>query len=177
MQTRLNQIEVRREIVAKVEEFRAIAAAKGYPVTFNLEFLYRGTKGGVYKSVEKIVAINLALACLSEANKDHILNDTVPHEVSHAICFQHGLITRTRLTVKHHDHNFYRIGRIVFGKNFERCHKMETAGVARHHARPYTYVCNCREHNVTALMHSKIVRGSARICTHCRTKISLKSNA
>ncbi len=173
LNTSLNRFSVEQEVRAKLQECRVIAANKGYPIDFKVEFLYRGTKGGHYRHSTKTIAINIGLACLSEANKKHILEDTCAHECCHAAQRQHFAPIYTNKTIKHHDHNFYRLGRIIFNKDFSRCHNMETEGVARKHARPYVYACKCKEHQITKTIHNKILTGKSYICKDCKSRISL----
>lgn len=173
MTTTQHRRQVEQEVLAKLDECKKIAAAKGYPVDFTVEFLYRGSKGGHYRHSNKTIAINIALACLNEQNKQTILNDTCQHETCHAIEAQHFGFQRVNKNRIVHGWRFYHLGRVVFGLELTRCHDMKIEGVARTHARPFTYACRCQEHKITRNIHNKIQLGRAYLCNKCKTKITL----
>ena len=176
MTTTLNRRQVEAEVTAKLHECKQIAAAKGYPIDFKIEFLYRGTNGGHYKHSTKTVAINIALACLNESNKKHILEDTCAHECIHAAEQQHFTLARNGSRRSVHGWRFYHLGRVIFNKNFERCHNMEVEGVARVHARPFIYSCNCSEHKITTIRHNKMLKGAQYRCAKCRSSLTYVGN-
>jgi len=88
---------------------------------------------------------------------DHLLNDTVPHEVAHTVCQSHPQYGRQ------HNPGWKRVCRAL-GGNGERCYRQEDAPEAVAHAKPYAYTTSTGHIiAVSANIHNKIQRGSVRI--------------
>lgn len=165
LSSRMSNMQLLRE---KFDQCVQTARSHGYHIEVSFGGYWKGASAGVYKPKEKRVEINLGLAVKSKEHFDHILNDTIPHELSHAVQYQ---CTRGR----GHDIYWKNIMRRVFGLEPVRCHSLDVEGVARRVARPYVYVCKCAEPiKVTRNIHEKMQKGQNRICVKCRVRISYK---
>ena len=97
---------------------------------------------------------------LYERNKDHFINNTVPHELAH-------LIARTLYPgCTAHGHEWKSVMHRL-GVDSSRCHSYDTNGLVNRRARPYVYKCDCREHKLTHTLHRRIKMGQARKCNCC----------
>ena len=86
---------------------------------------------------------------------DHLLNDTVPHEVAHTVCQAFPKFGRN------HDAGWKRVC-IALGGNGSRCYSEEDAPEAVAAQRPYVYITtNGNEVRVTKVIHSKIQKGAS----------------
>lgn len=88
---------------------------------------------------------------------------TVPHELAH--CVQRQLYPVS----KSHGWEWKMIMGIL-GLPPTVCHNYDTiaARTRKPTARPFTYVCDCREHKMTALIHRRIQAGRQYICNDCK---------
>lgn len=85
---------------------------------------------------------------------EHLLNDTVPHEVAHTVCQAFPKFGRN------HDAGWKRVC-IALGGTGRRCYSEEDAPEAVAQARPYVYITTTgHEVRVTKVIHSKIQRGT-----------------
>lgn len=87
---------------------------------------------------------------------EHLLNDTVPHEIAHSVCQafpQHG---------RNHDTGWKRVC-VALGGNGNRCYKQEDAPEAVAKAKPYAYTTSTGHVvAVSPIIHSKIqTRGAS----------------
>jgi SprT protein len=85
---------------------------------------------------------------------DHLLNDTVPHEVAHSVCQAFPKFG------KNHDAGWKQVC-VALGGNGQRCYGEEDAPEAIAAARPYVYITTMgHEVRVTKVIHTKIQQGS-----------------
>jgi SprT protein len=110
--------------------------------------------------------IDLSPTLLRE-NGDKFINRTVPHEIAHLICFIVWPGTSA------HGPEWKGVMRRL-GLEPSRCHSYDTTSVSNTRPRPYTYVCKCSEHKLTANLHFKIQLGRNRFCRLCKAKIQWK---
>jgi len=95
---------------------------------------------------------------------DDMLNNTLPHEVTHIACQQwwpkqrvaHGLKWKQMMG--------------VIGLPATRCHQYETQP-ARRVSRPHTYQCACSIHHVTNVLHKRMTQGQTYTCRKCGTRL------
>ena len=85
---------------------------------------------------------------------EHLLNDTVPHEVAHTVCQAFPRFGRN------HDRGWKAVC-VALGGNGNRCYSEQDAPEAIAQMRPYVYITtNGHEVRVTKVIHSKIQKGS-----------------
>lgn len=86
---------------------------------------------------------------------EHLLNDTVPHEVAHTVCQAFPQFGRN------HDAGWKRVC-IALGGNGNRCYGEADAPEAIAAQRPYVYITtNGAEVRVTKIVHAKIQKGAS----------------
>jgi SprT protein len=86
---------------------------------------------------------------------EHLLNDTVPHELAHTVCQAFPQFGRN------HDAGWKRVC-LALGGNGRRCYSEDDAPEAIAAARPYVYITtDGAEVRVTKVLHSKIQKGAA----------------
>lgn len=151
-----SQIEA---IKSKVAECIAIAERKfnikmpQVQVRFDLSGRAAGMAG--YRGTSFYLRFNVKHMALGGQSWEHLLNDTVPHEVAHTVCQSNPQFGRN------HDAGWKRVC-IALGGNGRRCYSEEDAPEAIAAMRPYVYVTtNGHEVRVTKVVHSKIQRGSS----------------
>ena len=97
---------------------------------------------------------------------EHLLNDTVPHEVAHTVCQAFPQFGRN------HDAGWKRVC-VALGGNGRRCYSEEDAPEAIVAQRPYTYVTTLGHRiAVSAAIHRKIQQGSVRIANNGRGRLT-----
>jgi SprT protein len=85
---------------------------------------------------------------------EHLLNDTVPHEVAHTVCQAFPKFG------KNHDAGWKQVCKAL-GGNGQRCYGEDDAPEAIAAARPYVYITTAgHECRVTKVVHSKIQQGT-----------------
>jgi SprT protein len=100
-------------------------------------------------------------------NRDDFLSSTIPHEVAHLVV--NWPYRNRRLRPRPHGPEWQAVMRDCFGLEPARCHNYRTTP-ARVVPRSFLYICSCREHRLTSIMHKRIVRSQA-FCTACRTPL------
>ena len=131
---------------------------------FNLKSI-RSAGMAVWKRSKNIMIIRLHPLALSKYKKNYLLT-TVPHEVSHIIQFVNFCSS------KQHGQQFKKIMRI-FDAPPDRCHEYNL-GVLRGIKRiTFTHKCNCGEHEVSPLIHKRILAGQSRICMKCKGELKI----
>ena len=89
------------------------------------------------------------------------LRDTVPYEVAHYIVHEvYGL-----RQVKPHGQEWQAL-MVLFDASPEVTFRLDLEGIPRRRQRTHPYRCACREHEVSATRHNRVVRGTGRY--HCR---------
>ena len=86
---------------------------------------------------------------------DHIINETVPHELAHIVCFVNPNLGRN------HDAGWNRVCRLLGGSG-ERCHK-EVVTYAKGNTYIYT-TSTGHTVSLSAIRHRKVQRGGYYIC-------------
>lgn len=106
------------------------------------------------------------------------LNDTLPHEVAHAVVtFLFPIITengKARHAVQPHGPEWFGVMAWFGIKNPSTRHKYDMTNVAvRKVNRMFKYVCGCEKpHMLTAILHKRIqLKRKTRKCRHCRQQL------
>jgi SprT protein len=150
---------VNRDIDEKVDECLSILSAR-YGREFDrpeIRYDLRGRVAGQRNG--KSLRFNLDLLD-DDATHSEMINQVVPHEVAHWV---------QRILYPDSQSHGYEWAEImhVLGVPAKRTHSMAVKP-ARVHKRPYIYACNCREFNITPLLHRKMQNGQRRYCRNCR---------
>lgn len=184
--------EVKAAFEAKRNECVTIArqrSGKDIPM-FPLVFSQMGRRAGVCATDllagESTVKVN---PDYFSKNYNEQLNDTLPHEVAHAVVdFLYPLIkptdglselaalmSRRRRRVDPHGSEWFEVMGWFGIPNPSIRHKMDMTGVAvrKKVARPFNYKCNCGlPHPLTLRLHKQIQEnGKKRFCKNCRQVI------
>jgi predicted SprT family Zn-dependent metalloprotease len=154
----LNEMQAQIEAIrSKVQECIARAEAKfgvkmpRVDVRFDLEGRAAGMAG--HRWGQFYLRFNRNHMQLGGKTWEHLLNDTVPHEVAHTVCQAFPKFGRN------HDQGWKRVC-IALGGSGQRCYSEEDAPEAIAAQRPWVYITtNGNEVRVTKVIHSKIQQG------------------
>ncbi|MGQ8365672.1 SprT-like domain-containing protein [Glaciecola sp. 1036] len=96
-------------------------------------------------------------------NQHYFEQQVIPHELAHLVAFYHYG------RVKPHGHEWQNIMQSCFKRPADVTHKLDLkkAGIKR-----FTYACECREVEFTAVRHNKVKRHQqSYICRDCRSPL------
>jgi SprT protein len=94
-------------------------------------------------------------------NKQAFIEQVIPHEVAHIICFQRFG------KVKPHGLEWRSIMQIIFNIPADVTHKFDVKNVGM---KEFAYRCDCSELMLSATRHNKVTRGAQRYrCQKCHT--------
>jgi predicted SprT family Zn-dependent metalloprotease len=97
---------------------------------------------------------NVTHMSLGGKSWEHLLNDTVPHEVAHTVCQAFPKFGRN------HDAGWKRVC-VALGGNGKRCYSVEDAPEAIAKQRPFTYTTSTGQTVAVSIrIHNKIQKGS-----------------
>lgn len=103
---------------------------------------------------------------LLQDNLAEFLQEVVPHEVSHLLCFQ--LYGR----VQPHGPEWKGLMKTLFNLKGSRCHQMNTQKVE---GKTFIYQCGCGDIKLSIRRHNKIERGQQQYqCRRCRQILTQK---
>lgn len=158
------------QIKSKVQGCIALAEAKFgikmpmVQIRFDLRGRAAGMAGMRYGSF--YLRFNVDHIRLGGKTYEHLLNDTVPHEVAHTVCQafpQYG---------RNHDAGWRRVC-IALGGNGSRCYGENDAPEAVAAQRPWVYITTTgHEVRVTKIIHSKIQQGAGYVMKGGKGKIN-----
>jgi len=131
------------------------------PVLLNL----RGSAAGQYRGGQQpCIRYNPLIA--AQAFADFIAR-TVPHEVAHYVV--DNLFAGKR--VKPHGIEWQSLMQ-AFGLEPSVCHRYDLTEVPVRKQRRYAYLCDCRQHQLSATRHNRIQRrGTNYLCSQCGTEL------
>ena len=114
-----------------------------------IEYEDMGCVGG--KAFASKNLIKLSPTLLKE-NIEKYLKTTVPHEIAH-------LLTRKMYSMATPHGRHWKYVMVKLGAKPNRCHEYDVSNVSnkRKERFKYHYVCNCRSHMVTSVIHNRIV--------------------
>lgn len=104
---------------------------------------------------------------LFKENTEDYLRQTIPHEVAHI--FQRAIAPNERS----HGPVWQSLMRKV-GLQPRRCHNYDVSTSARYEM--FTYICTCQKHQVSKVIHNKILKGQKRYCKNCKSGIVFLEN-
>ena len=164
MQAQIEQIKSKvAECIAKAEAKFGIKMPN-VQIRFDLTGRAAGIAG--YYGFQYYLRFNINHIKLGGKTFEHLLNDTVPHEVAHTVCQAFPKFGRN------HDAGWKRVC-IALGGNGSRCYGENDAPEAVAAQRPYVYITTTgHEVRVTKIVHSKIQRGAGYIMKGGKGKIN-----
>lgn len=141
----------------KIEDCLSLAA-RHYERAFDVPDIRYDLRGNVAgKANGRYIRINPELLA---KNWDDMINVTIPHEVAHVVVRQmYGG------RVKSHGDEWKHV-MALFGLKPDRCHSYQTTP-ARVVKRKHRYLCLCRTHMVTAILHNRMMKGYRYTCGTC----------
>lgn len=153
MQQKIEQVKAKvQECIAKAEARFGIKMPN-VQIRFDLKGRAAGVAG--YRGTNFYVRFNVQHMALGGQTWEHLLNDTVPHELAHTVCQAFPQFGRN------HDAGWKRVC-VALGGNGRRCYSEDDAPEAVAAARPYVYITTQgHEVRVTKVMHAKIQRGAS----------------
>jgi len=149
------------EACIKVAEAKYNRAFPRPEISFKLKGRTAGVMEWKYNKGKPVYTIFINQGALHKYPEDY-MSRTIPHEIAHLITCE---IFPYR--VKAHGKEWQAIMRECFKLEPSRCHsyKLEKA---RKVSRPFVYVCACREHELTSILHNRIQKkGQTRVCRSC----------
>lgn len=153
MQAKIQAVRAKVTECIRIAEQRFGITMPQVDVRFDLKGRAAGIAG--YRGRNFFLRFNVNHMALGGLTWDHLLNDTVPHEVAHTVCQAFPNFGRN------HDAGWKRVC-VALGGNGRRCYSEDDAPEAVAAQRPYVYVTTQgHEVRVTKVMHAKIQRGSS----------------
>lgn len=132
----------------------------------DVEFFYRGTKGGSANYVEHKIKLNAVLAA---ENGDKFLR-TVKHEVAHLVAFK--LYGRQAWGHGHHFKHVF----VKLGGDGKRCHNYDVTNVKQKYTkRRHEHTCSCQNKFfwVSKQKHKQIMTNTKRwFCLTCKSTLT-----
>ena len=126
-----------------------------------IHFDLKGKAAGmvVFPPGEKpYIRFNPGLLMLNQA---HFLAQTLPHEVAHLVARRlYGA------NIRPHGDEWKQV-MAFYGADPIRCHNYELGNSCTRKIRRFTYRCGCRQHQLTAIRHNRILKGQAYFCKFC----------
>jgi SprT protein len=162
---------LKSKVFIRVEHFMKLASVI-YARDFPMPVVYFDVKGGFAgkaKSSENIISFN---AVLLAENEKHFMEDTIPHEIAHVLCYAiHGWIRSAQGGISHHGTEWKAIMRAL-GCVPSRCHDLDVSNVKRK-MRSFSYFCpDCKAcFTLSAIRHNRAVKGTAYKHKNCTTTI------
>ena len=157
------QSALRRQTGYWLARARLITGCKipDIPVLLNLS----GSAAGQYQGGSRpCIRYNPVIA--AQAFADFIAR-TVPHEVAHYAVDKSFPGRR----LKPHGPEWQSI-MLAFGLEPSVCHSYDLSRVPLRRQRRYTYICDCREHQLSATRHNRIQRrGTSYLCNQCGAEL------
>lgn len=134
----------------------------------SIDFSLRGRcagQAGVDRNGRTSLRINLQLL---KENFEDFLEQTIPHEIAHLVV--NWQTRKKRFRPRPHGAEWQSVMQECFGLEPKRCHSYQTKP-ARVVPRNFRYICSCREHLLTSIMHNKISSSYQLLCKACRTPL------
>ena len=151
MQTKMQAVRNKVAECIRIAEQRFNVTMPEIQIRFDLKGRAAGIAG--WRGKHYYLRFNVQHMALGGQTWDHLLNDTVPHEVAHTVCQAFPNFGRN------HDAGWKRVC-VALGGNGRRCYSEDDAPEAVAAARPYVYITTQgHEVRVTKVMHAKIQSG------------------
>lgn len=163
-----NYFKVRKAINECLERAKALYGFQ-FPVTINFRNTGRtaglASRGGYistddYSGAEYALTFNTQM--LEDNLIDHLIDDTIPHEIAHLVCYADPTLGRN------HDRGWKRVCQRLGGSG-SRTHNYSVTKARR--TRKAIYNINGSEVEIGKTVHSKIQKGAVYHMRSCKTQI------
>lgn len=156
MQAKIDAVKAKVQQCINIANQRFGITMPDVQIRFDLKGRAAGIAG--FRGKHYYLRFNVHHMQLGGQTWEHLLNDTVPHEVAHTVCQVFPQFGRN------HDAGWKRVC-LALGGNGRRCYSEEDAPEAVAQMRPYAYTTSIGTVvNVTPRMHAKIQSGSSYTC-------------
>ena len=164
MQAQIEQIKAKVQECIRTAESKFGITMPRVDVRFDLTGRAAGMAGMRYGQF--YLRFNVNHIRLGGKTWEHLLNDTVPHEVAHTVCQAFPKFGRN------HDAGWKRVC-IALGGNGSRCYGENDAPEAVAQQRPWVYITTTgHEVRVTKVIHNKIQAGAGYVMRGGKGKIN-----
>ncbi|HEB82781.1 MAG TPA: metallopeptidase (SprT family) [Gammaproteobacteria bacterium] len=166
-------IDATRACIKKAEALFPIKS-RAVDIHFNLRgrsagmYRIRQHGRGLFKKQQREIRYNPYI--FQQYFEDN-LKTTVPHEVAHYISdLLYGL-----KNIKPHGQEWKQIMR-AFDADASVTASYDLSNIPHRRLRRFSYQCQCREHQLTAIRHNRILNSRVRYyCTRCKQPLSIKN--
>lgn len=157
--------EAKNQILAQVKVYTE-RAERLYGIKINptVCFKLKGRVTGKAHTGKNKLQFNLT-ALEVEGGWNHLLNNTVPHEVAHLVQYTMPSWPKDRKNNPPHGQYWKKVMR-DFGVKADRCHSLAMPKT-RNQVR-YPYHCGCRTHAISSTIHNRIQKGRKYQCLSCK---------
>jgi len=170
--TTTNQRKAERKVIEmlKIVQLEGLQRPKDIGVELTLRFDGKSditTGTALYKHDQKQMIIKLHGKAL-ETYEDFI-EDTVVHEFAHIIQFTNFP------SAKPHGKTFKKLCRLFGGKQ-DTTHKYDLKALSPNKIKKFKHIyhCNCMEHEISPLIHGRMLKGQVRSCRNCKSNLVIK---
>ncbi|MCL2912440.1 SprT family zinc-dependent metalloprotease [Shewanella corallii] len=129
-----------------------------------ISFALRGKSAGTAHLQQNRLRFNPVLL---KENPEAFLQEVVPHEIAHLLCFQ---LYGAGKAIKPHGKEWQAIMLQVFDLTPRASHSFDISSVR---GKTYAYQCQCGPVELSVRRHNKVQRGESRyLCRHCKQVLS-----
>lgn len=128
-------------------------------------FDLKGRTMGIANHRDCVLRFNLT-ALNVDGGWKHLLEETVPHEVAHLV--QYAIGPKDRKTNPPHGKIWKGVMR-QFGHKPEVYHSIDLPPARVR--RTFEYLCGCKTHTISSVIHNRIKKGNSYRCRDCREVI------
>lgn len=142
----------KKQVIAKVQACVELAKQKYNVVIANLDIKFdlKGRAAGMARVKYNHYSVRFNNQMMQDSGWQHLINDTVPHEIAHIVCFINPMLGRN------HDMGWKRVC-VALGGNGQRCHSEE---VVYAKGNTYRYITTSNAQiNVSERVHKRIQAG------------------
>jgi len=133
-----------------------------------MEFEGRGATAGRC-TYGKRITINRGLL-MSEGSREHLIDDTIPHEVGHEAAYQ--LYGRAGMG---HGHHWLETCHGAFGRYLNQYHSIDMAANSEHYHAYECAACN-RKHELSTVKHNRLREDPIQYLCKCHGKLVCTEN-
>lgn len=133
-----------------------------------IKFNLKGTTAGTANPATNTLRFNMT-ALKVAGGWEHLLNETVPHEVAHLVQYSNCNWPKNRRSNPPHGVYWKKV-MMSFGVEPERCHSLDLPKARVQ--KKWNYTCRCRSHQLSTRLHNQIRKGQQkRYCRTCKNEV------
>lgn len=169
----MTERQARTELTEKTK-FYLDKAHELFPLSLSIpeiqiNFDLKGRTAGQAFTTSGKIRYNLT-ALTVEGGWDHLLNQTVPHEVAHMVQYNCSRFPTSRQVNTPHGAYWQSVMR-KFGVRPDRCHDLPLPAARKR--KTYLAKCPCKQHEISSVIANKMLKGHKYRCNRCKIYISL----